>query len=118
MQKKRDIYGRIYKFVLKVLEEISKLPTTPENLVLRRQCTKSVTSIEANAVEADGAESKKDFIHKFTISKKEAKETLYWLNVISDHNIKIKPRFTNLIKENQEIIAIISKIIINSKKNK
>ena len=116
--RKKDIHDRIYKFVIKVLEEINKLPATPENLILRKQCARSVTSTGANAVEADGAESKRDFIHKFTISKKESKETLYWLNVISDHNSQSKLKFLSLIKENQEIIAIISKIIINSKKNK
>ncbi len=113
---KRDIHDRIYKFVLRVLHAIRQLPRTSENNVLIRQVVRSAGSIGANAAEADGAESKKEFIQQFTISKKEAKETHYWLSLISDHNYSIKSRFRLLLDENQQIIAIISKIILNAKK--
>lgn len=82
-----------------------------------RQVVRSSGSIGANASEADGAESKKEFIHRFTISKKEAKETYYWLSLLADHNLKIKPKFESILNENQQVIAIISKIVINAKKN-
>lgn len=74
---KRDIHKRIYRFVLSTLKVLTKVPRTPENIVLIRQVVRSAGSIGANASEADGAETKKEFIHRFTISKKEAKETLY-----------------------------------------
>ncbi len=111
----QDIHDRIYKFVLTVLNEVKKVPRTTENIVLIKQVIRSAGSIGANAAEADGAESKKEFIHKFTIAKKEAKETWYWLSIIKDYNQQIKDKFMNLLDENQQIIAIISKIIINSK---
>jgi four helix bundle protein len=116
-EKPEDIHKRVYNFVVRVLKSLTKLPPTPENLVLRRQTAKSVTSIGANGIEADGAESINDFIHKFTISKKEAKETYYWLSLICDHNPNLKEEFYQHLKENNEIILIISKIIINAKKN-
>jgi four helix bundle protein len=115
-KRKKDIYDRIYKFVLSVLSILKIIPKTPENIILIRQVVRSSGSIGANANEADAAETKKEFIHRFTISKKEAKETLYWLSLISDHNLRIKPKFLPVLKENKEIIAIISKIIINAKK--
>jgi four helix bundle protein len=115
---KREIHDRIYKFALSVLQSVKFIPKTTENLVLIKQVVRSSSSIGANALEADGSESKKEFIHRFTISKKEAKETFYWLSLISDHNIDLKSKFTHLLDENNQLILIISKIIINSKKRK
>lgn len=115
IKNKREIHDRIYKFVLCVLQSIKLIPKTTENLVLIRQIVRSAASIGANALEADGSESKKEFIHRFTISKKEAKETFYWLSLISDHNSNLKDKLASLIDENQQLIKIISKIILNTK---
>lgn len=117
-KKEKDIHDRIYKFILEVLKFIKEVPRTPENLVLIRQVVKSVTSIGANATEADGAESKKEFIYRFSVSKKEAKETKFWINLISDYNPRLRRKPSRLLEENEEIIAIVSKIIINAKKKK
>ncbi|MBI2591052.1 MAG: four helix bundle protein [Candidatus Blackburnbacteria bacterium] len=72
-QSKRDIHDRLYKFALSVLYLLRGIPRSPENLVMVRQVVRSSGSMGANAMEADGAESKKEFIHRFTISKKESK---------------------------------------------
>lgn len=113
---KRDIHDRIYRFVLGVLGIIKIIPKTTENLTLIRQLARSVTSIGANALEADGSETKKEFIHRLTIAKKEAKESFYWLSLISDHSPQLKKQTEAYLKENNELILIISKIIINAKK--
>lgn len=117
-QSKREIHDRIYKFVLLVLQSIKFVPKTTENLVLIKQVIRSSSSIGANALEADGAETKKEFIHRFTISKKEAKESFYWLSLITDHNPNLKVRFSSLLDECKQLILIISKIVINAKKEK
>jgi len=70
----------------------------------------------ANDQEADGAESKKDFIAKYTIVKKENKETNYWLRVIQDTNPNIEKRISDLQKEGLELVRIISSIIISVKR--
>lgn len=77
INQKRDIHERIYKFALSVLNLIRIFPKSMENIILVKQLIRSATSIGANASEADGAESKKEFVQRFTIAKKEAKETLY-----------------------------------------
>lgn len=114
---KRDIHDRIYRFVLELLNVIKTVPKTTENLILIRQLIRSATSIGANAIETDGSESKKEFIHRFTIAKKEAKESFYWLSLVADHNTKLRKQLESHLKENNELILIISKIIINAKKN-
>ncbi len=113
----KDIHDRVYKFVIRVLRLIKQLPKTPENLIIINQVARSVTSMGANDREADGVTTKRDFIHKYTIVRKEGKETDYWLNIIADTNNNFKPRMQNLISEGEEIIKIVSTIIYNTQKN-
>jgi four helix bundle protein len=72
-------------------------------------------AIGANISEAQHAESRSDFIHKMKIAAKEASETSYWLSICERSSIAGFQH--DLIKELNELIAIISKIIITAKKN-
>lgn len=112
----KDIHERIYKFVIRVINLTKLLPDTPQNRVIIYQLVKSVTSMGANDQEADGAESKKDFIAKYTIVKKENKETNYWLRVIEDTNPDVVKLMGDLRQEGLEILRIVSTIIINTKR--
>ena len=116
MTNKRDIHDRIYKFVIRVLKLIKHLPKTPENLIIINQIARSATSMGANDQEADGVSTKKDFVHKYSIVRKESKETDYWLSIIADTNPTLKDRMKNLISEGREIIKIVSAIIYNTQK--
>ena len=80
---------------------------------LSNQLFKSGTSIGANIREAQNAESKADFIHKFKIAAKECDETLYWLELIKQS--KNLPNPDHLIEQISHLENIISKIIITSK---
>ena len=95
---------------------IQKIPKKSENLPIIQQVSASLTSMGANDQEADAANSNKDFIMKYTIVKKETKETKYWLNFISDTSILNKISVNPYINEAQEILLIVSKIILNSKR--
>lgn len=112
-----DIHRRIYKLVIRVLTLVKQLPKTSENLIIINQITRSATSIGANDQEADGVISRKDFIHKYSIVRKEAKETDYWLHIISDTNPNLKARMDGLLQESNEIIKIISSILYNARTN-
>jgi four helix bundle protein len=76
-ERKYDIYERIFQFTVDVLRLVRLVPKTEENLVIIRQVLRSVTSVGANSQEADGASTKKDFVHCFTVVRKESKETLF-----------------------------------------
>jgi len=117
MQKKRDIYGRIYKFVLKVLLLIKTVPKELINLEICKQLIRSVTSVGANAREAQAAQSKREFIHCLSISKKESKESWYWLTLLSKLNLNITLKLEEFIKECDELTAIISSIIKKAREN-
>ena len=114
---KYDIHERIYTFITRVITLVNTLPKTESNLVITRQILRSVTSIGANDQEADGTLSKKDFLHCYTIIRKEAKETHFWLRLISDTNPKLKENMQLFLRESTELIAIISSIINNTRKN-
>ncbi|GEM_PF-4228436 len=70
----------------------------------------------ANDQEADAATSQRDFIAKYTIVKKETKETHYWLRFLRDTKLIDKTIVDSYIQECQEILLIVSKIIENTKK--
>ena len=81
--------------------------------VLSNQLLKSGTSIGANVREAQNAESKADFIHKFKIAAKECDETIYWLELIK--HSKDLPIADGLLDQIIHIDNVINKIIISSK---
>jgi four helix bundle protein len=82
--------------------------------IISNQLLKSGTSIGANVFEAQYAESRLDFIHKMKIALKEANETLYWLILCGKFEDLSVQQET--IDELNEMMAILSKIIITSKK--
>jgi four helix bundle protein len=103
------------EFAIEIIQFAEKLEAE-RKYVLANQILKSGTSIGANVREAQNAESKADFIHKFKIAAKEIEETEYWLLLC-----KLTPSYpdpNDLQKKLISIKKIISKIIISSKINK
>jgi four helix bundle protein len=113
---KFDLKDRLISFSIEVINLTKKLPQDRANTVLTSQIIRSATSMGANYEEADGARSKKEFISTIGIVKKEAKETKYWLEIIKRTNPKLSVEVTGLQEENEELIKITAKIIINSLK--
>ena len=87
------------------------------NKILIGQVVRSGTSLGANYMEADGAESKRDFYHKIAICKKEAKETKHWLRMIAKANSDTVDGCRRLWQEAQELTLIFSSIILSKKKS-
>ena len=113
---KFDIYERIFNFIVQVLSFIDKLPNTYSNQVIKGQITRSVTSMGANSQEGDGANTKKDFLHCFSIVRKESKETIFWLRLIEKLNPK-QSEVLSIIDEGKEIVLVVSSIIKNTINN-
>ena len=83
---------------------------------MANQIFKSGTSIGANVREAEHAQSKADFIHKLSISLKEANETEYWLDLLFETRYLTIEEFQNVKNKNTEILKILTSIINTSKK--
>jgi four helix bundle protein len=112
MDNKYDLIERTEKFGIMVINLANKTPKNIITLPLISQFIRSGTSVGANYCEADNAESKNDFKHKLGISKKEAKETIYWLKMI----INVCPDLTeeiNLISREANELNLIFNSIIN-----
>lgn len=114
-KKKYDLEERTAKFGEDVIKFACALPSTSVNRPLISQIVRSGTSIGANYMEADGAESKKDFQHKIGICKKESKETMHWFRMIAMANSTKKDDCRKLWKEAHELSLIFSSIIKKKK---
>lgn len=114
---KIDIYFRIDEFVYKVILFLRVVPRNLENTEILKQVIRSTCSIGANANEADGTLTKKEFLHTFSIARKESKETLYWLKLLTRLNPDLILKTKGLEQECSEIAAILSKILISARKN-
>ena|ERR1035437_3907486 len=85
--------------------------------LMGKQFVRAATSIGANIQEGCGAESRADFIHKYAIAEKEARESHYWLELIMDAEFVPSTRISSLRNEASEIIAIINASIKTAKRN-
>ncbi len=111
-----DLEERTARFGEDIIDFVKTLPINPINNELISQIVKSGTSVGANYMEADGAESKKDFRHKIAICKKEAKETKHWLRMIAKANPDRKEKCKELWSEAQELTLIFSSILLSKNK--
>ena len=109
------IAKKSYAFALEVIKTYKNLVQDKKEFVLSKQFLRSGTSIGANVNEAICAQSKRDFVHKLSISLKEARETQYWLNLLNDSDYITKSLFENINALCGEIIKILSSIILTTK---
>ncbi|MFH1546583.1 MAG: four helix bundle protein [Patescibacteria group bacterium] len=115
---KYDLEERSAKFGEDMIEFVRSLPSDSVNKILGNQLIRSATSVGANYMEADAAESKKDFQHKIALCKKESKESMHWLRMIAKANPQQASRCRELWREAHELTLIFSSIILSSKKSK
>jgi len=109
------IRDKSYNFSLEIIKIYQDLTKEKREFILSKQLIRSGTSIGANIEEAIGAQSKNDFISKISISYKEARETLYWLQLLTDSNFLSKQQSDTLIYDCEELLKILSSILRTSK---
>jgi four helix bundle protein len=105
-----DLVERTSKFGIMSINFAKSLSENNINNSIINQFIRSATSIGANYMEADCAESKKDFNHKIGICKKESKETTHWLIMIQAANPEKETECQRLFKEAHELTLIFSSI--------
>ncbi|MBI4990677.1 four helix bundle protein [Candidatus Gottesmanbacteria bacterium] len=112
-KKSYDLKERTAKFGEEIIKFTQSLPHNTINTPLITQLIRSGTSIGANYMEADGAESKKDFHHKIGVCKKESKESMHWLRMMATANPVRRDDCRKLWQEAHEFVLIFSSIIKN-----
>lgn len=113
--KKYDLEEPTAVFAENIIDLMKKLPNDSINKRMIEQLVGTGGSMGANYCEANEAKSKKDFIHKVGICKKETKETKHWLRLLARANSEYAEEFRTLWKECQELLLIFSAIIAKAK---
>ncbi len=116
MQKNNVVKDKSFQFAIEIVNLYKTLADKKE-FVLSRQMLRSGTSIGANVREAEHAQSKADFIHKLSISLKEANETEYWLELLFETQYISELEFQNMRPKIIELLKLLTSII-NTSKNK
>lgn len=109
------IAKKAYAFALEIITLYKDLINIKKEFILSKQILRSGTSIGANINEAVSGQSKRDFVHKLCIALKEARETLYWLNLLRDSDYIDQETFIRLSPNCSEVIKILSSIILTTK---
>lgn len=110
-----DLAERTARFGEDVIAFASDLQKTCVSQPLISQVVRSATSIAANYAEADEAGSHRDFLHKITICKKEARETALWFRMIAKAAPPAAPRCRELWQEAHELVLIFAAIVRKGK---
>ena len=114
--KQFNLEERTYQFAKRVRIFLKKIPRTISNIEDGKQLARSSGSVGANYIEANESLSKKDFKMRVKISKKEAKESRYWLRLIDTRNSKeTNKERDNLINESTELMKIFGSILEKTK---
>ena len=112
-----DLEARTLKLAVSVRKFVKLIPKTVSNFEDSKQLVRSSGSVGANYIEANEALSRKDFLMRIKISRKEARESIYWLKIIlqsNDLNVDTVYLCESLIRETTEIRNILSAIINKS----
>jgi len=109
--KRFDLEERTFQFARRTRAFVKTLIKTIGNVEDARQVIRSSGSVGANYIEANEALSKKDFVLRIKICRKEAKETRYWLRLIEALDASIAGERDSLVQEAQELMNIFGSIV-------
>lgn len=115
ISKKYDLEDRTLEFGKRIIRLAKALPKNSVNFNLIDQVTRSGTSMGANYREANETQTKKDFLFRIRICRKEGKETIYWLHLIVEANPEFAERIQPLLQETVELVKIFATIAEKSK---
>ena len=109
------IKTKSFAFAVKVVNFCKLLARTDREYILSKQLLRSGTAIGALYREAEQAESKKDFIHKLSVSLKECNESIYWLELLKATNFISNENHASLNADAVELIKLLISIITTTK---
>ncbi|PIR95034.1 four helix bundle protein [Candidatus Falkowbacteria bacterium CG10_big_fil_rev_8_21_14_0_10_37_6] len=113
--KQYDLEDRTLEFARNVRNFIKTIPITIANIEDGKQVIRSSGSVGANYIEANESLSKKDFAMRIKISRKEAKESSYWLRLIDTRgNVQLEKEIQILTQEAIELMKIFGSILQKS----
>ncbi|MBO4589218.1 MAG: four helix bundle protein [Bacteroidales bacterium] len=115
MKEKGPIYHKSKEFALMTIELCRQLQSDGE-YIISKQLFRSATSVGANYREGLGSESDSDFVHKISVSIKEAYESQYWLELLVEGHYITQDQFKKLYSYLDELIRMMTASILTLKK--
>ena len=109
------IEEKSFAFAVRIVNLYKHLSETKKEYVLSKQLLRCGTSIGANIVEAEQAQSKPDFISKMNIALKEVSETKYWIRLLASTNYLTESESASILNDCTELEKILVTIIKSSK---
>ncbi|KPJ69102.1 MAG: four helix bundle protein [Syntrophobacter sp. DG_60] len=109
-----DLEERTLKFAKEMIEFIKTIPKTMANIEIAKQLIKSSSSVGANYIEANESLSKKDFVMRIKICRKESKESAYWLKLI-EVKLQGEKERERLLEEATQLTKIFNSIVGKSR---
>lgn len=110
------VSSKLYLFALAIVKLCQHLAVEKREFILSKQLLRSETAVGALIREAEHAESPRDFLHKMSISLKEANETLYWLQLLKDSSIIDTSFFNSIYPLAEELVKILVSIVKTTKR--
>ncbi|MHC4698553.1 MAG: four helix bundle protein [Planctomycetota bacterium] len=113
-----DLKTRTREFALRIIRLYSALPTTTVAQVIGKQLLRSGTSVGAHYREGVRSRSDAEFISKLEVGLQELEETTYWMELIVESGVFTEERLQDLMKEADELTAILTTWVKNTKKRR
>ena len=110
--------SKSFVFAVRVVRVCQFLQTEKREFILAKQLLRCGTAIGSMVREAEYAESKSDFIHKLAIARKEANETLYWVELLTETDYLTRPQSTSIYNDGLELLKLLTTSIKTAKANK
>ncbi|SER24633.1 four helix bundle protein [Myroides profundi] len=117
MKNENIVQIKSYAFAIRMVNTYKHLTTTKKEFILSKQLLRSGTSIGANIEEAIGGQSDKAFYAKLYIAYKEARESHYWIRLLTDTDYLTTKQSTSLLTDIDELLKIIGSILKTIKEN-
>jgi len=115
MEERWNLNERLLEYGVRIIKLVESLPKTLVGRRIGDQLLRSGTSVGANYEEAQGAESKDDFIHKLQIALKELRESNYWLRLLARAGKVPSGLMASLLDESNQLRAMLSKGVATAK---
>lgn len=117
MSNKEPLRNKSYAFALQAVKICKNIAAEHREYILTKQLIRSATSVGANIEEAQQPQSRRDFVAKLSISLKEAFESRFWIRLLRDTNLLSPSISEKLLKDLEEVIALLSSSIGTVKQN-
>lgn len=110
MKKNNILQQKSFDFAIRIVNLYRYLKEEKKEYILSKQLLRAGTSIGANVEEAIGGQSEKDFFSKLSIAYKEARETHYWIRLLTKTNYLQKEETLSILEDTEELLKIIGSI--------